>query len=362
MDCPHIPELSYSQFGEDLRNKTAGKRVPLSGSLELTFRCNLRCQHCYVSHGHNGIPGQQELSTSEIQRIIDEVVDAGCLWFLLTGGEPLVRRDFLEIYTYAKRKGLILSLFTNGTLITPRIADYLAEWPPFKVEITLYGATQETYERVTGIPGSYTHCMRGIELLLERGLPLKLKTMLMTLNQHELQAMRAFAEGLGVDFRYDPMISAVLDGDDRPKSLRIPAEEVVQLDLQDRRRAESLRSFIQRTKGYQNPGDNLYVCGAGQHTFHIDPYGRLCLCMMVRYVSFDLRAGTFQDGWGHFFPQIRSQQIEGDYACSQCELMPLCGQCPGWSFIEHGETQKPVDYLCQVAHLRYDSLEVLEEI
>ncbi len=132
MDCPHIPELSCDEFSESLLKRIPGKRVPISGSLELTFRCNLRCQHCYVSHGHNGIPRQQELNTSEIQRIIDEVVDAGCLWFLITGGEPLVRRDFLDIYTYAKRKGLIITLFTNGTLITPRIADYLAEWTVFE--------------------------------------------------------------------------------------------------------------------------------------------------------------------------------------------------------------------------------------
>ena len=361
MDCPHIPELSYSQFGENLGNRIAGKRVPISGSLELTFRCNLRCQHCYVSHGNNGIPGQQELSTSEIQRIIDEVVDAGCLWFLLTGGEPLVRRDFLDIYTYAKRKGLIITLFTNGTLITPRIADYLADWQPFKVEITLYGFSQETYELVTGIPGSHARCMRGIELLLERGLQLNLKTMLMTLNQHEIHDMRAFAESLGVPFRYDPMLNAGLDGDGRPTSLRISPQEVVQLDLQDQERAEEWRSFIQRTKGYQNLGDNLYVCGAGERSFHIDPYGRLCLCMMARYSSYDLRSSPFQDGWGQFFPQIRSQKIEGNYICSQCELMPLCGQCPGWSFTEHGETQKPVDYLCQVAHLRYESFKVLEK-
>jgi len=362
MDCPYIPELSYSQFGENLLNRIAGKRVPLSGSLELTFRCNLRCQHCYVSYGHNGIPGQQELSASEIQRIIDEVVDAGCLWFLITGGEPLVRRDFLDIYAYAKRKGLIVSLFTNGTLITPRIADYLAEWPPFRVEITLYGATQETYERVTGIPGSYARCMRGIELLLERGLPLRLKTILMTLNQHELHDMQAFADSLGVDFRYDPMINAGLDGEGKPKSLRVPPEDIVQLDLEDRRRAEELQSLIQRTKGYKIHGDNLYACGAGQRSFHIDPYGQLCLCMMVRYASYDLRNGPFQVGWREFFPQVLSQTIDGNYACQQCELRPLCGQCPGWSFIEHGETQKPVDYLCRIAHLRFESLELLEKM
>ena len=352
MDCPHIPELSYNQFGENLRSRIAGKRIPLSGSLELTFRCNLRCQHCYVSHGHNGIPGQEELSTSEIQRIIDEVVDAGCLWFLLTGGEPLVRRDFLDIYAYAKRKGLIISLFTNGTLITPRIADYLAEWPPFKVEITLYGATQETYERVTGIPGSYARCMRGIELLLEHGLPLKLKTMLMTLNKHEIQAMQSYASSIGVEFRYDTNLNAGLEGDGHPVSLRLTPEEVLQFDLSDQTRLEAFRTFKNRIINVKSNNDYLYTCGAGIHTFHIDPYGELCLCMIARNETYNLRKGTFQEGWQQFLHQVRYQHIIGDFACKQCELQFFCDQCPGWSYLEHGELQKPVDFLCQIAHLR----------
>ena len=150
MECPHIPEIQYSDFSKRLHEKVAGQRIPINGSLELTFRCNLRCVHCYAAHGHQGIPGKQELTFAEICGILDQIVDEGCLWLLLTGGEPLLRPDFLDIYTYAKRKGLLVTLFTNGTLITPRIADYLADWRPLKVEITLYGRTQETYEARKG--------------------------------------------------------------------------------------------------------------------------------------------------------------------------------------------------------------------
>ncbi len=99
---------------------------------------------------------------------------------------------------------MILTIFTNGTLITPQIADYLAEWRPFKMEITLYGATQETYERVTGIPGSYERCRRGIDLLLERKIPLSLKTPVMTLNQHELEQMKALSVQPGGRFPFRP--------------------------------------------------------------------------------------------------------------------------------------------------------------
>ena len=132
MDCDGGTELAYRDFSKRLRERVAGKRIPLSGSLELTFRCNLRCVHCYLDGQHTPSPEQHELTTSEITDIIDQIVAEGCLWLLLTGGEPLVRPDWKEIYLYAKRKGLIITLFTNGTLLTPEDADFLAEWRPLR--------------------------------------------------------------------------------------------------------------------------------------------------------------------------------------------------------------------------------------
>ena len=173
MECPYIPLTPYSDFSLRLHQKVVGKRIPLVGSLEVTERCNLSCVHCYINlpAGDQGAR-KRELNAVEIYDILDQIVEEGCLWLLLTGGEPFVRPDFLEIYTYAKKKGLLITLFTNGTTITPRIADHLAEWRPFAIEITLYGHSQETYERVTGVQDSYERCRRGIELLQERELPL----------------------------------------------------------------------------------------------------------------------------------------------------------------------------------------------
>ena len=352
MECLHIPELSYGEFSERLHRKVAGQRIPIAGSLELTFRCNLRCVHCYLAYAHQGIPGKQELTYREFCHILDQVTDEGCLWLLLTGGEPLVRPDFLDIYTYAKRKGLLITIFTNGTLITPRIADYLADWRPFSVEISLYGRTQETYERITGVPGSYKRCMQGIDLLLERGIPLKLKTMLITLNKHELWDIKAYAESLGVDFRFDPLLNAGLDGSPTPTQFRLPPEEVVSFDLADAKRLESWQEFCRRfVKPPQNP-EYLYTCGAGVNSFHISPYGQLSACMLAREPSYDLRQGTFRQGWYEFIKQVREQKRTQETKCAHCELVYLCGQCPGWARLEHGDPEKPVEYLCQIAHLR----------
>jgi radical SAM protein with 4Fe4S-binding SPASM domain len=352
MECPHIPTIGYGEFGERLREKIAGKRVPLGGSLELTFRCNLRCVHCYLGDSRAAIPGEQELSYPEIRDLLDQIVDEGCLWLMITGGEPLLRPDFLDIYTYAKRIGLLITLFTNGTLITPEIADYLREWPPFKVEISLYGRTRETYEKVTGVRGSYERCLRGIELLLERGLALNLKTMIMTLNKHEVWDIKKYAEGLGAHFRFDPLINAGLDGNQELTELRIAPEEIVELDLADHKRLAKWRDFCDRFLGMGFDQRYVFFCGAGMHTFHIDPHGRLSVCILYRGEAYDLRRGSFREGWHEFIPQVRNQKALNGNRCSECDLIAMCGQCPGWAQLEHGDSQTPVEYLCQVAHLR----------
>jgi radical SAM protein with 4Fe4S-binding SPASM domain len=351
-DCTSIPELGYGEFSEWLHRRVGDQRIPISGSLEVTMRCNLRCQHCYIPEERRASRKERELSLGEIQRILDEVTDAGCLWLLLTGGEPLLRRDFLDIYTYTKRKGLIVTLFTNGTLVTRRIADYLAEWRPFNIEITLYGATQETYERVTGIPGSYARCRRGIDLFLERQLPLGLKTVVMTLNRPELEQMKVLAASLGVKFRFDPILSTALDGSARPTYLRLTPEEIVALEKADPGRARRWPENFRNNQAIASSERKMYLCRAGKQGFHIDATGRLCLCLSARQPSFNLRGGSFQEGWEQFLPQLTDRLYRDSFECFSCELRRLCAQCPAVAELELGDVEKRVEYLCRIAKLR----------
>jgi radical SAM protein with 4Fe4S-binding SPASM domain len=353
MDCPQEDLELQAKFFDRVHAVSAIKRLPLSGSIELTQRCNLRCAHCYVGDARCGSQAQPELSTAEFYSILDKVADAGCLWLLLTGGEPLVRPDFLDIYSYARRKGLILNFFTNATMLTPQIADALAEMPPHMTEVTLYGNTAETYERVTGIPGSYARCRRGIDLLLGRGFPLKLKTMAISLNHHELQGMKDFAKSLGVDFRFDPLLFPALDHGTAPRLVRLTPQQVLQHDLEDPERMSSWQELAGRYSG-RRPTDSrhLYACGAGKNTFHIDPFGYLFPCIISRSEGYDLRQGSFAEGWETFMGKLRSREVAGERRCSTCSLMPLCGQCPGWAGLENNDLQQPVDYLCEIAHLR----------
>jgi radical SAM protein with 4Fe4S-binding SPASM domain len=346
VDCIGLPEITYGDFARALI-ASQGRRIPFFGSMEVTFRCNLHCAHCYIpGKGKN----TEELNTGELCLLIDEFAKEGLLWLHITGGEPLLREDFKDIYLHAKHKGIIPVLFTNGTLITPELADMFAEFPPISTEITIYGASRRTYERVTGVPGSFDRCIQGIDLLRERGLKLKLKTMLMTLNENELYDMQAFAERRGLKFRYDPNINASLTGSKNPCSLRLSPDKILEIESRDPERLEGYKEFTEKFWG--PPGPYLFPCGAGLNSFHMDPFGNLSLCILARFKSYNLKEGTFKEAWHEFIPSIRELRKSRHTRCDSCEIAPLCVNCPGWAFLENGDPEEPVEFLCTLAHLQ----------
>ncbi len=349
---------SYMAFSKKVHDiVTTTERKPLNVTIELTRRCPLECSHCY-----NNLPmadkaaREQELSYAELCRIMDEIAATGCLWLLLTGGEIFARKDFLEIYTYAKQKGFIITLFTNGTMITDDIADYLAQWPPFAIEITLYGRTRETYERLTGVPGSYDRCMKGIKLLLERKLPLKIKSVAVSINKHEIWDMQRFVEeeigGIGA-FRFDAMMNPRVDCSQSPLEVRLSPEEVVELDLQDPRRIEDWRGFAERFVQPAHNAEEVYSCGGGIGSFAIDPYGKMSICVLSTQENYDLRTGTVQDGWQGFLGRVRHKKITKRTKCTDCQIKAICGMCPANGELHNdGDAETPVEFLCETAHLR----------
>lgn len=352
MNCAHLPEMRYRDWSQQLHDQAGKSRIPIHGGIEPTARCNLRCVHCLINQPvADQAAREQELSSAEWGHILDEIVAEGCLWLLITGGEPLVRPDFLDIYTHAKERGLLITLFTNGTLMTPEIADHLARWRPFSVEITLYGHTRETYEAVTGVPGSFERCRRGIQLVLERNLPLTLKTMVLTLNAPELESMRAWARGLGVDFRYDPMVNARLDGSSQPCGYRLPPEQVVALDMADQENTQHWRQFFRDMESKPDIMD-LFRCGAGWTSFHIGSAGILSLCITVRQPGVSLTRGSFKAGWEEVLLQARQQRWPKDSPCINCAWLKVCDQCPGWGMLEHRIPGSVVEYVCRITHLR----------
>jgi radical SAM protein with 4Fe4S-binding SPASM domain len=353
----YLKTKSYTDWSLGIHNLSVKKRVPLTATIELTRRCNNSCVHCYNNLPlHDPFAHQNEMSAAEHFRILDEIAAAGCLWILFTGGEILARRDFLDIYTYAKQQGFLITLFTNGTLITPDMADYLVELPPFNIEITLYGYSRGTYEKVTGGPGSYDRCLRGIRLLKERHLPLKLKSMALTVNQDEIWRMKHFAEeDLGLEFRFDALINPRYDCSQSPLKVRLSPLDVVKMDLLDPKRVAEWQKFSTQFGGPPKSVEEtrrLWRCGGGLNNFAIDPYGMLRICSMSQDDAFDLRQGNFQEGWEQGILQLRQKPISRQTKCVACGIRSMCGMCPANAQLECMDSEIPVDYLCQVAHLR----------
>lgn len=348
---------AYAELSARIHQSVGSQRVPINVIVEVTRLCPLGCVHCY-----NNLPmtdraaRSEELTYLEHCRLLDQIADLGCLWLLYTGGEIFARRDFLDIYTYAKSKGFIITLFTNATMVTEQIADTLADWRPFDIEVTLYGRTRETYERLTGVPGSYDRCLRGIRLLQDRGLPLSVKTVAVAINRHELWDMKRFVEGeLGLRFRFDAMMTPRIDCAPGPLAVRLTPEEIVRLDLLDPGRMTEWQEFSCRFIGPQQaPGHetDLYHCGAGVNTFAVDPTGMMSTCILTHKETFDLRKGTVEEGWNGFLAKVREAQITRTTRCTACQLKSVCGMCPANAELEVGDPETPVDFLCELAHLR----------
>jgi radical SAM protein with 4Fe4S-binding SPASM domain len=358
VDCSVCPELDLGELSQDLMERLGGRRYPFAGSFELTERCNVACLHCFINQPAASQEARaRELTTVQVAGILDKIADAGCLYLLLTGGEPLLRPDFAEIYRYAVHKGFLLTLFTNGTLLTERMADFLAEWRPQSLEITLYGATEGTYERVTQTPGSYARCMRGIERALERGLPLSLKTMVLRANVHELEAMKGLAAQLGVEFRYDGSLWPRQDGGQQPYAQRLSPQELVELELADPERMQEWQKAYRFSPDAVR-GDQIYTCGAGRHGFHVDCTGKLSTCMMMpRLGAYDLLRGSFEEGWEALGNLVEAKR-QRDSACSNCRVGVLCSQCPGWSQMVHGDDEMPAEFACELGRLRAAQFEL----
>ena len=346
-DAGRIPELGYEEFSLKIHELADHQRLPLAGSLELTFACNFRCIHCYCV---NERP-HRELSLAEIRGLLDQMAEEGCLWMLLTGGEPLLRRDFPDIYRYARQKGLLTTVFTNGSLVSEEIAELLGSLKPFVVEVSLYGFSPESYRVMTGRAEHFEQVLQGIERLLQRGVPLKLKSMIVKQNLQDLPRLREYAESRGLNYRFDPVLNPTLSGSTAPEDLMLTPEEIVRLDLEDAERLKGWREFCDKFT-FASDNGRLYKCGAGQWGFHVDPEGKLSLCMFARQQHYDLRRGTFREAFYDFLPKVLGQKETRVTKCGSCAIRNMCGQCPGWAHLHCGDQEEPVEYLCRIAHAR----------
>lgn len=347
------------------RNPLWRTRQPTLSRLdvELTERCPNRCPHCYINRpAEDEEAAPREMTAGRVKEILTEAASLGCLSVRLTGGEPLLRPDFEEIYLFARRLGLKVKLFTNGVLLTERLAGLFARVPPLeKIEIGIYGLTAESYGPAAGGAGTYDAAWRGVKLLLERGVPFVVKGAYLPSNRGEVARFDAWAAALpGAEGQ--PALSILFglrsrrDSESRNEEirrLRPPAAEAVRVITRHPeayRRDTSL--FLERFAG--PPGPGLFRCGAGRGSACVDAYGRAQPCLLLRAPEFvrDLGGTDLRGALAEYSALSVRAAADTDYLarCARCFLADLCDMCPAQSWTEHGTLDRPVDYLCDVTH------------
>jgi len=366
-DASDRPFTTYAPLpGFELWDRSLNNRGMLSFCLEVTARCNNNCGHCYIN-----LPAgerramEQELTKDEILRIADEAIELGALWCLITGGEPLLRKDFKEIYVALKKKGLFVSVFTNAALVTGEIVELFKKYPPRSLEVTVYGVTQETYEKVSKKKGSFDAFMRGLNLLLDNGFPVNLKAVAMKSNYSEMEAITTFCRERTRDpYRFDPMLHLRYDKDpERNKEIiaeRLSPEEIVVLETGDKTRfGKMLDNCDTIIFAIGNVDDNVFNCNTGKGDFTVSYDGKLKLCSSLCNPAFvyDLRVkgNKIKNGLEKLLPLVyglRSTNREFIARCCECKISNLCISCPAHAWLETDMMDEPVDYFCKVAHAR----------
>jgi radical SAM protein with 4Fe4S-binding SPASM domain len=339
-----------------IKDRAREQNIPMHALLELTNNCNLWCRHCYITHR----PAKGELTLDEIKPILDQLADLGVLFLTLTGGEALSRKDFFSIAEYARQRDFSFSLFTNGTLITPSVADRLKELALERAEISILGATAATHDAITQVEGSFEKAIEGARLLIDRGINVQLKTTWMKLNIDESEEIRDLVDSLGVtSFRGGNLIIHRRDGSSENSSLA--AEESQMRAMQQRR--------LDRHPGAQLPPDppplseeqkkDIIPCGAGQTSLRIDAYGNVYPCAAINVLLGDAKTTPLAEIWygSEELEKIRAIRLADLPECSACDLWQRCTRCAGLALMETGSLLAASPQACRVARIQHKFLE-----
>ncbi len=350
-DVRTIPSVEYKDFSSRLHERYGQRDRVIKAQLELTYRCNLHCLHCYTDPYNSRQFFPRELSLEEIRRILDEMADLEIVFLNLTGGEIFTHPHFFEIYDYAYRKGFLLMLYTNGTIFTQTIIERLRQSPPFSIDISCHSVTEEAFDRFTHVPGSFRNFMKGMDLLRHSGLPFCFKTKAMNWNKDELPQIKAFVESFGQRFGFTTSLSPRLNGDLSSLEYRLSPEDISSLEgpLHE---AEDNEPCQETDDWSVPPSERLYRCGCATNSIHISAWGELGTCTMQYERRASLRDYSVKDAIDKVFREIRSLRYSTDLPCRACEIHVFCDKRPTDARWERGNAEEPIPYDCDVATAR----------
>lgn len=333
--------------------------------IELTERCNNRCVHCNINRPEKDRWAlERELSTKEWKNILHQAAGLGAMSVRFTGGEPLLRSDFVDLYRYARHLGMRVLLFTNARLVTPKIGALLEALPPGeKMEVSVYGMREQTESAVTRVKASHFQAMAGVDELIKRKVPFLLKWTPLPAIAGDRTTFRKWAQKV-MNNDVTPGLNALLelrgrrddaDANQRIRNLRLNPQKAAGMIRAWHPQWETrMRAFMARMSVPKGIDDRLFSCGAGREA-SVDAYGKLQPCLLLRdpALTIDLREHTLEAARRDLSSRLREcRAIHPEYLkrCARCFLRDLCEQCPARSWPEHGRLDRPVEYLCQVAH------------
>ncbi|NOZ79555.1 MAG: radical SAM protein [Acidobacteria bacterium] len=344
----HVPVRTAENLGietkgmphfRSLVQRAARELIPLDISIELTWRCNFRCRHCYIPdfNAPNGV------STERLMRLLDELADMGTLFLALTGGEPLLRKDWALIARHARSLGFQVMLLTNGALIDEPTADRIAELG-LQTEISFHSGDPAVFEAVTSIPGSFRAVRAAITRLRERGVPVELTVPLSTLNPDGGSSVPELAGELDVPAKVYTKIFARKDGNTDPLKLRLAPEDAVQLGR------GGPETGCEIDDAEQPAGDGP-LCAAGVRYANITPSGDVLACNVLPASSGNINEMSFREIWETSpwlakLRKIRRQDLRG---CATCSRLAYCGRCHAQALVEDGDILGPSSAACAYA-------------
>jgi radical SAM protein with 4Fe4S-binding SPASM domain len=321
--------------------------VPLSVHLDLTYRCNERCVHCYLDHQDHG-----EMSTGEIKRLLGQLSEAGVFFLTLSGGEVLMRRDFFEILEFARRLLFNVKLKTNAVMIREREAKRIRELGVEQVQISVYSHRPEVHDGITKLPGSLKRTIEAIRFLRSQALKVTIANVLMSANYSDYSGVVALAEELGVGYTVDPTITPKMDGDGSILRLRIEGSELNQL-FHDPNLVGDVKEFCAPPASPSSDVMESFPCSAGHTSCYISPYGEVFPCVQFPLPSGNVRKQKFIEIWRNSaqLREVRSIRVKDLTTCSSCGHVGTCTRCPGLAYME-GNMRGPSTADCEKSFRR----------
>lgn len=346
--------LTYRDFSRKLHEEAASADRVIKAQLELTYRCNLHCLHCYTDPYNSREYFPRELTLDEILRLLDDMAELGILWLNLSGGEVFTHPSFFEIYEAAHRKGFLLQLYTNGTMFTEAVIERLKASPPFSIDISCHSVNEEAFDWFTKVPGSFKRFLKGMDLLQESGLPFCFKTKAMSWNKDELPEIKRFVESFGQKFGYTTSLSSRLNGDCSSLAYRIAPEDVNAIEdrLASPEGVEDVTDEQADCPLSDPTSDRLYRCGCGTSTIHINARGELGTCTLQYERRVSLREYSLGQAVDKLFKDVRALRYQTDSPCRTCKILAFCDKKPTDARWEMGEAEAPIPYNCDVAMAR----------